>query len=179
MHDVPCHWEIRWSKIDLADGFWRMIVRAGQEYNFIYEMPPRPNDNERYFVIPSALQMGWSNSPAYFCNATAAGREIALRLLALSFRDGLLPPHALEHHCPPNDTANDPEWKLPADVFVLIEIFVDDYVKAVAGPPHQSTRHPKDLWVARAVLHAIHSLFPSPAVTGHITGGTASRSKNY
>jgi hypothetical protein len=51
-----------------------------------------------------------------------------------------------------------------------LEAFVDDYVDAVAGPPNRQTRHLEELWVARAVLHAIHSLFPSPPVTGHVNG---------
>jgi hypothetical protein len=170
MHDVPCHWEIRWSKIDLSDGFWRMIVQAGQEHNFVYEMPPRPNDTGRWFVIPSALQMGWKNSPAYFCNVTEAGREITRRLLALSFGDGLLPPHELEHHCAPTESNTNHDWRLPTDVILLVKVFVDDYVKAVAGPTNRPSRHTEELWLARAVLHAIHSLFPSPRVTNHTNG---------
>jgi hypothetical protein len=123
----------------------------------LYEMPPRPNNTERHFVIPSALQMGWTNSSAYFCNATEASREIARRLLALSVEHGILPPHELEHHCAPGNTNNNTN-------------FIDNYVKAVAGPPSRSTRHHKELWVTRAILHAIHSLFPGPTVTGHING---------
>jgi hypothetical protein len=36
--ESPCGWEVWWSKIDLSDGFWRMIVEAGQEPNFVYEL---------------------------------------------------------------------------------------------------------------------------------------------
>jgi hypothetical protein len=31
MFDTECGWEIDWQKIDLSDGFWRMIVEAGKE----------------------------------------------------------------------------------------------------------------------------------------------------
>jgi hypothetical protein len=61
--EIPCHWEVLWSKIDLSDGFWRMIIQAGQEYNFVYAMPQHPAG--KWFVVPSALQMGWTNSLAY------------------------------------------------------------------------------------------------------------------
>jgi hypothetical protein len=64
--ESPCHWEVRWSKIDLSNGFWRMIVQAGQENNFVYELPDHPKHPGKWFVVPSALQMGWTNSPAFF-----------------------------------------------------------------------------------------------------------------
>jgi hypothetical protein len=67
--ESPCDWEVRWSKIDLSDGFWRMIVQAGQENNFVYELPTHPKHPGKWFVVPSALQMGWTNSPAFFCAA--------------------------------------------------------------------------------------------------------------
>jgi hypothetical protein len=59
---------------------------------------------------------------------------------------------------------------VPNDVLLLVQVFVDDYVKAVAGPPNRTTRHAEELWLARAVLHAIHSLFPSPGITNHVNG---------
>jgi hypothetical protein len=138
MHNVPCHWEIRWSKIDLSDGYWRMIVQAGQEHNFVYEMPPRQSNMERWFVVPSALQMGWTNSPAYFCYVTEAGKEIARRLLALSIDDGLLPPHGLEHHCAPTAKTIPTQSHQPSNLLVLIKVFVDNYIKAAARHPVSS-----------------------------------------
>ena len=36
MFEVDPTWVIDWQKIDLSDGFWRMIVEAGKEYNFVY-----------------------------------------------------------------------------------------------------------------------------------------------
>jgi hypothetical protein len=112
MHNVPCHWEIRWSKIDLSDGYWRMIVQAGQ--------------------------MGWTNSPAYFCYVTEAGKEIARRLLALSIDDGLLPPHGLEHHCAPTAKTIPTQSHQPSNLLVLIKVFVDNYIKAAARHPVSS-----------------------------------------
>ena len=65
-YETDCSWEILWQKIDLSDGFWRMIVQSGMEHNFVFQMPPRAGDTTRHFVVPSSLQMGWKNSPAYF-----------------------------------------------------------------------------------------------------------------
>jgi hypothetical protein len=42
LFDVPCHWEIRWSTLDLSNGFWRMIVQARHEHQFGYKMPAQP-----------------------------------------------------------------------------------------------------------------------------------------
>jgi hypothetical protein len=67
---TDCTWEIEWQKIDLSNGFWRMIVGNEMEYNFVYQMPQRECDPGRYYFVPSALQMGWMNSPPYFCTVT-------------------------------------------------------------------------------------------------------------
>ena len=65
MFEVDPTWEIDWQKVDLSDGFWRMIVEHGEAFNFVFQLPPKPGDSTRYYVIPAALQMGWKNSPAY------------------------------------------------------------------------------------------------------------------
>ena len=46
MFDTCSHWEIDWHKIDLSDGFWRMIVEAGKEHNFVFQLPMRDTDLE-------------------------------------------------------------------------------------------------------------------------------------
>jgi hypothetical protein len=51
------------TKIDLFHGFWRMLVQEDQQWNFAYVMPDLP-DQEIRIVVPSALQMGWAESPA-------------------------------------------------------------------------------------------------------------------
>jgi hypothetical protein len=30
MFETDCTWEIEWQKIDLSDGFWRIVVEAGE-----------------------------------------------------------------------------------------------------------------------------------------------------
>jgi hypothetical protein len=69
MHEVPAEEEIHFAKVDLADGYWRMIVEESSRYNFTYVLPGPP-DVPIQLVILSALQMGWEESPAYFCAAT-------------------------------------------------------------------------------------------------------------
>ena len=171
MFDVDPEWVIDWQKIDLSDGFWRMIVEKGKEYNFVYQLPRRPGDTEDHFVIPSSLQMGWKNSPAYFCTATEAGRELMRRILALSVETGLDLPHRYEKYCVPGGIPDHmPAWVAPEWFLVLARVFVDDYINAVAGPPGRSERVAQILWLARAALHAIHSIFPPPEVLQHKGG---------
>jgi hypothetical protein len=67
MFETNCTWEIDWQKIDLSNGFWQMIISTGAEHNFAFQMPTSPQDKDTF---PSSLQMGWKNSPAYFCVAT-------------------------------------------------------------------------------------------------------------
>ena len=48
---------IVFSKLDIKDGYWRMIVKEGQHLNFAYVLPDKKGERIR-LVIPSALQMG-------------------------------------------------------------------------------------------------------------------------
>ena len=93
MFDTDSKWEIDWHKIDLSDGFWRMIVEHGKEYNFVYQLPHQEGDTETHYVVPSSLQMGWKNSPAYFCYATKAGQTLIQRTLAITLDSGIDQPH--------------------------------------------------------------------------------------
>ncbi len=63
MASVPIEEHIHFSKMDLADGYWRMIVEPEAQWNFAYVMPCAPG-GEINIVIPTALQMGWKKNPA-------------------------------------------------------------------------------------------------------------------
>ena len=64
MASTPEDQEIRLSKADLSDEFWRLLVEPEQKWNFCYVMPDPPGACTR-IVVPSALQMGWAEkSPA-------------------------------------------------------------------------------------------------------------------
>jgi hypothetical protein len=67
-------------------------------------------------VVPAALQMGWTSSPAFFCAATKTGRDLAewLRLLPR------LPQHPLEHH-----TLNHPDPNFLIQHFPTMEALDD------------------------------------------------------
>ena len=68
---------ILFSKIDLKDGYWRMVVNEADTWNFAYVLSPLKPGDDIELVIPDALQMGWSESPPFFCAATETARDIA------------------------------------------------------------------------------------------------------
>jgi hypothetical protein len=58
---------ILFSKLDIKDGYWRMVIPKEAEWNFAYVLPKLQPDDPVQLVIPSSLQMGWCDSPAYYC----------------------------------------------------------------------------------------------------------------
>ena len=170
MYETNPSWEIDWQKIDLSDGFWRMIVADGKEYNFVFQLPRRPGDTQDMFVVPSSLQMGWKNSPAFFCTGTEATRTLIKRLLALTVADGIPVEHRHEGHCVPPCTSPSPTPFHFHDAMVLSRVYVDDFLNGLAGDPDRPERRAQQTWVARASMHAIHAIFPPPDVLGHVGG---------
>lgn len=161
-------------KLDIKDGFWRMCVPTQDEEQFCYvlpQIPGEPNQGETMLVVPAALQMGWTSSPAFFCAATETGRDVADFLCTLE----QLPPHPLEGHMMdgidqdllrqfPFPTATTPtkQQHLQAGIYHLFEVFVDDYIGLLQSTDPDALRHH-----SRALLHAIHQIFPPPTATGH------------
>jgi hypothetical protein len=73
---VPPEEHIHFSKLDLADGYWRMVVEDGQKCYFAYVMPGTPG-TPTMIVVPRALQLGWNESLAYFCATTETICDVA------------------------------------------------------------------------------------------------------
>ncbi len=159
MATTPADQEIRWSKVDLSDGFWRLIVAPEQKWNFCYVMPDPPGARVR-IVVPSALQMGWAESPACFCAATETGRDI----IDLLLRERVaLPEHPLEQFMAPTDI---PKTAPPGQEHTSVSVCVDDFVLGLVENDDRTLLRR----VSRATLHAIHSIFPPPEASGHVGG---------
>jgi hypothetical protein len=156
MMDVPAEEHIHFSKMDLADGYWRMVVQPEARWNFAYVMPSTPGSPTK-LVIPSALQMGWNESPAYFCATTESVRDVAQAWLDQGTHK---PTHPMETFTAPEKPAR--TQSSPGPAHQMSAVYVDDFilaaVKDASGKFLQRT--------ARATLHAIHSVFPPPSVTG-------------
>jgi hypothetical protein len=65
------------AKWDVKDGFWRMCCEEGEEWNFSYVFP-QAEDQPTIIVVPTSLQMGWVESPPYFCAASETARDVAI-----------------------------------------------------------------------------------------------------
>jgi hypothetical protein len=65
------------AKWDIKDGFWRLDCQVGEEFNFAYVLPWAAG-MPIIIVVPTLLQMGWVESPPYFCAAMEIARDIAL-----------------------------------------------------------------------------------------------------
>ena len=54
------------AKWDIKDGLWRLYCKEGKEWNLCYVLPQKPG-MPTMLVVPTLLQMGWIESPPYFC----------------------------------------------------------------------------------------------------------------
>jgi hypothetical protein len=160
MAQSPPDADILLGKVDLSDGFWRMIVKPEHRWNFCYVLPQEAGCPMR-IVVPYALQMGWQESPPYFCTATETGRDVIQWLMETAIP---MPQHPMEDYIipskmePQQHTALAKPWK--------VSVYVDDYIMAVLSTV--GIRFIRR--VARATLYGIHSIFPPPIITGHKGG---------
>ncbi len=80
------------AKWDIKDGFWQLDCAAGQEWNFAYVLTQPPGEKIK-LVIPTSLQVGWIESPLYFCTASEMARDVGVAYMETLI--ALLPPHKL------------------------------------------------------------------------------------
>ena len=162
MAEVPAEETIMFSKIDLSDGFWRMLVAEPDKWNFAYVLPEVAGEPTK-LVIPHALQMGWTESPGYFCAATETGRDI---LQALIDGGTVLPPHVMDHFMTPEVPARRQTSPATQRKWQMSAVYVDDYILAAVEDRTGTTLQR----TGRAALHTIHGLFPAPSRSGHHGG---------
>ena len=142
------------AKWDVKDGFWRLQCQQGEEYNFAYVLP-QEEGAPTILVIPTSLQMGWIESPGYFCSASETSRDVAQDYCLTPL--GSLPPHKFLAHTTghpsvsslPLETKNDDAFRF------LIEVFVDDFMSLVLATSRRQLQH-----VANGTMMGIHDVFP-------------------
>ncbi|EJK43807.1 hypothetical protein THAOC_37712 [Thalassiosira oceanica] len=157
MAQCPDDAVIFFSKFDIQDGFWRMINEVGKEYNFAFVMPTT-DDEPLQIVVPSSLQMGWVNSPNFFSGASETARDVADDYAEAPI--GALPEHHLEKGTAPskeemNRLLATSELDARTRLQYLIEVYMDDFIAAAQAKSPEELKH-----ISRAVLHAIHDVFP-------------------
>jgi hypothetical protein len=146
------------AKWDIKDGFWRMECAVGEEWNFAYVLP-QDEGMPTTLVIPTSLQMGWVESPPYFCAATKTSQDIATEYAEMKLNS--LAPHKLEKFvvgAPDYETL--PEVGDPQLGFAyMVEVYVDNFMSLVIPVSWEQLRH-----VANAIMHGIHDVFPPDVV---------------
>ena len=155
---------IYFSKFDITDGFWRVLNELGKEYNFAFVMPTTP-DEPIQIVVPSAIQMGWVDAPAYFSGASETARDVAAEYAEAPL--GALPEHHLEKKTElpvalAKEMANRQPLPLTLEqrrardlLHYILEVYMDDFIAAARARTPEELKH-----ISRALLHAIHDVFP-------------------
>jgi len=159
MRDTPAGLHILFSKLDISDGFWRLIVREEDSYNFAYVLPQDAGEPCRV-VVPAAVQMGWVESPSHFCSVTESARDITQHFVD---NDVPLPHDPIEQSMAIADVPLRGRTRAPTK---LLQVYVDDFCYVAT----QSVDGAHIPTIRRAAIHGIHSVFPPTSVTKH-TGG--------
>jgi hypothetical protein len=177
VHTMAVHYNptspFAFSKNDIKDGFWRMVVNHNDAWNFCYVLPdklPCTNIDNINIVVPHSLQMGWCESPPFFCAATETARDIIDSMIKAKLS---IPPHPMEHYlldgAPTMHAATSTK---PSTTINLVEVFVDDFIGITNDISPHHLQH-----LSRALLHGIHALFPPPSVSHHQGGDPISEKK--
>jgi len=156
MAEAPDDAKVFMAKWDIKDGFWRMDCEQGEEWNFAYILPEHGAKSTK-LVVPQSLQMGWIESPPYFCAASETARDVAE--LYINTPVGQCPTNHLVHHSKTSQSyAALPETSSQdLEPFrYLIEVYVDDFM-GLATPTSQKTLD----HVANSVMCGIHDVFPT------------------
>ena len=145
-----------------------MAVSDENAWHFCYVLPslhPTPLE-EIEIVVPNSLQMGWCESPPFFCASTETARDIIMSLL-----DADLPTHPMESTMlQAFDSLQSQATSHPHAT--MLEVYVDDFVGATNRITLQHLTQ-----VSRSMLHGIHSIFPPPQVTKHCGADPISEKK--
>lgn len=138
--------DIMFSKLDIKDGFWRMVCEEGKEWNFAYVLPNHPGEPVE-IVVPSALQMGWALSPPFFCAASETARDVAASYVSEAV--GTLPKHPLEDWTMPDTTSlpdtSNMNGRQGTAFLQLLEAYVDDFIQLAQTTDPEQLRHAQRL----------------------------------
>jgi hypothetical protein len=143
------------AKWDIKDGFWRLDAKKNDEWNFAYVLPQPPGEPVK-IVMPTSLQMGWVESPPYFCAATETSWDVATEYCETAI--GTLPTHKFDNYVSGNEATTElPDTPTTnKHMRYLIEVYVDDFMAIVIPTTKEDVTH-----VGRAVMHGIHDVFPA------------------
>ena len=129
------------AKLDIEDSFWRMAVSNADTWNFCYvlaQLDQSSNIKDTLLVVPNCLQMGWCESPPFFCAASETARDVIEALLQES---SLLKHHMEEQILQELDKTVIHRLEIVASYINLIKVFVDDFIVATNDPRMEHLEH--------------------------------------
>jgi hypothetical protein len=159
------------TKLDIKDGFWRMRVSDADAWNFCYVLPSlKDNDTAENWdiVVPNSLQMGWCESPPFFC----AGSETARDIITNIIDDPTLPHHRFETIMLKDIVNESTSSKQDTNHTTIFEVFVDDFIASTNNISQSNLQK-----ISRAMINGIHSIFPPPEITTHNGGDPIAEKK--
>ena len=110
-------------------------------------------------AVPNCLHLGWERSPSFFCDASNMDRDGISSLL----KEVNLQPHTSEYKIlGPNNSSAYNSLTSSASFFNITKVFVYDFIAATNNINWAYITH-----FSFAVLHLMHSIFPSSEVSGH------------
>ena len=77
------------EKWDIKDGIWHLNCALVEEWIFSYVLPQAEGEQVRLVVL-IYLQMGWNESPPYFCAASETARDVAQKYRVVPAPDGTI-----------------------------------------------------------------------------------------
>jgi hypothetical protein len=123
MRDTPRGLHILFCKLDISDGFWHLTIQDANCFNFAYVLPQHARE-PICLVIAAAVQMGWVESPGFFCAVTESARDLTQHFVD----DGVpLPKDPVEDLMKITDVPLCSHMDTPTK---LLQVYVDDFCHA-------------------------------------------------
>ena len=130
---------LMFSKINVKDGFWNLVLQLGKHLNFAYVIQDKKGIITR-LMLHKALQMEWFESPPFFCAATETEIEVTEKYLQQP--PECLKSHPLEDYMLPPDKWTDDKLAYQNFNFLwLLEVYVDVFCTMVPTTNNQDLQH--------------------------------------
>ncbi len=156
MHDRLEGLHILFSKLEISGKSWQLVVQEADSYNFAYVLPQQDREPIQ-IVMPSAMQMGWIESPLLFCAVTKLAWDLTQHLVDNRV---CLPAHLLKDKTSIKNVPMRAQTAMPTK---LLQVYMDNFCNAAM----QSLDGSHVPMIRRALIHGVHAVFPEPTVTGH------------
>ena len=106
-------------------------------------------------MVSTSLQMGWIESPPYFCAASETDRDVAVQYIKTPI--GSLPNHKfIEHTTKSDDFKAMPLVNDVNKLSYLVEVYADNYISLAIPTSQEQLTH-----VATAIMMGVHDVFPA------------------